>query len=258
MDPFEARIQFATRLKRLNARQEVISQCCSFAMANKELQDDFHSVILEVLDMVDLNIRLNILQFVQTLIDHVASIPSSVPLPERPYISNLQRDVYIVVGRVLPAENELVNLHAAYLILCDISTRLGCPDLAKFKDLYNSSTEEALSAEEESSSLYKAWCIVIEKKRKSQSGRLSGSAQEPTSANPLFSLPNEKILERMEHDRERHKRLKESLWVVDRKDRDERDEFSQVMSKFGALNDEDSTLLDELNVMANQCDLQMA
>lgn len=52
MDPFEARLQFSRMLSGLQPVTQALVKCSSFALRNYEYQDDFHSCILEVLEMV--------------------------------------------------------------------------------------------------------------------------------------------------------------------------------------------------------------
>ncbi|OUM53743.1 hypothetical protein BVG19_g3056 [[Candida] boidinii] len=160
MDPFEARIYFSKQLSSLTPSKLAAQECSRFLIRNHDLQEDLHSVILETLSLVDLNIRINILQFLEELIE-LCSLESN-----QPYIKNIYRDIYLILTKVMPSSNTisqtktsssnntrnnndnnnkvddkvdfrgLTNLNSVYPILCNISKNF--KDLEKYKERFNS------------------------------------------------------------------------------------------------------------------------
>ncbi|OWB78842.1 hypothetical protein B5S32_g3046 [[Candida] boidinii] len=156
MDPFEARIYFSKQLSSLTPSKLAAQECSRFLIRNHDLQEDLHSVILETLNLVDLNIRINILQFLEELIE-LCSLESN-----KPYIKNIYRDIYLILTKVMPSSNTisdttttttnnqsnnnkvddkvdfrgLTNLNSVYPILCNISKNF--KDLKFYKKKFNS------------------------------------------------------------------------------------------------------------------------
>ncbi|CAJ0862412.1 1752_t:CDS:2, partial [Entrophospora sp. SA101] len=74
MDPFEVRLEFISCLKKLNASQPYIRKCVKYAIQNKGCYEDLHRCILEVMDQFTILPRLNLLYFIDALLENSKSI----------------------------------------------------------------------------------------------------------------------------------------------------------------------------------------
>ncbi|CAJ0833414.1 7669_t:CDS:2 [Entrophospora sp. SA101] len=74
MDPFEVRLEFISHLKSLNASQPYIKKCVKYAIQNKGCYEDLYRCILEVMDQSTILPRLNLLYFIDALLESSKSI----------------------------------------------------------------------------------------------------------------------------------------------------------------------------------------
>ncbi|ODV96620.1 hypothetical protein PACTADRAFT_48449 [Pachysolen tannophilus NRRL Y-2460] len=140
MDPFEARLKFQQMLKSLTCSNTNNLNVSKFAITNSELQEDFHSCILEVLENSDLNHKLNLFQFFEVL------ILQSLQVSSRPYISNFVRDFYRIFEIILNDDN--ANLNSSFLILFKISNLLGFTKSLEYKLKFSAASKELISDED--------------------------------------------------------------------------------------------------------------
>ncbi|KAH3668207.1 hypothetical protein OGAPHI_001961 [Ogataea philodendri] len=274
MDSFEARVYLTKQLSSLTPSKLAAQQCAKFLLKNKELQDDLYSVILETLDAADLNIRLNIFQFLEELIFFCQNDP------QRPYVNSIFKDMKLILTKILPPKPEnqssearlLTNLSSAYIILFNISKTCNYPHINDIKTRFNSNllTEldknrielqlhfdekplytDITAKQDVESQLTAAWDFLIEKRRQSQYERLfidKHNIQSP--AEPLadlFTKTRKQLLARIEADRERQKRGKENLWQIDRA-KGSLAEFDLIYDTFHQFDlIEDKPLIDEVN-----------
>ncbi|KAG7881700.1 hypothetical protein KL935_001906 [Ogataea polymorpha] len=243
MDSFEARVYLTKQLSSLTPSKQAAQQCAKFLLKHKELQDDLYSVILESLDAADLNIRINIFQFLEELILYCQNDP------QKPYISSIIKDMKLILTKILPPKPDtmscetrlLTNLHAAYTILVNISRSCKFTNLKEYKAKYGSNlltdmdrNRIELQLQFDEKPLYTdrdvpesidgqldcAWEFLLEKRRQSQYERSfidKHQMQSPTE--PLqdtFAKTRKQLLARIEADRERQKRGKENLWQINR------------------------------------------
>ncbi|KAG7830348.1 hypothetical protein KL920_001986 [Ogataea angusta] len=140
MDSFEARVYLTKQLSSLTPSKQAAQQCAKFLLKHKELQDDLYSVILESLDAADLNIRINIFQFLEELILYCQHDS------QKPYISSIIKDMKLILTKILPPKPDtvscetrlLTNLHAAYTILVNISKSCKFKNIKEYKTKYSS------------------------------------------------------------------------------------------------------------------------
>ncbi|AOA62177.1 CTD kinase subunit gamma [Komagataella phaffii CBS 7435] len=258
MDAFEARIHFSDMLKILMPSQQSVTNCTMYAIKNRHLQEDFHSVILEVLDAVDLNVRINIFQFVDSL------IASGSAIEGRPFVENLAQDLPVILEKVVPVNSSskaFVNLHSSFHILAHISHELQLKDTKEYEKKFN--LNETLD-EDTTDPLKRSWKFLLQQKALLHSERyasednteLSQESLAEVDADPklrLYTLSEQQILARMEADRERHKRAKEKLWMVTRESYSlSFNEFENIDDRFSSLQDEDYKELRELKRLVNK------
>ena len=108
-DAFETRLQFLQLLRKLNASIQSIQKVTTFALKNAtKCGEDLWEVVLEESLKGTLNTRINILYFLDGLIESEHSIHHSF------YSGLLDRDLELVVGRVVPDTREgVLNLRSA-------------------------------------------------------------------------------------------------------------------------------------------------
>lgn len=277
MDPFEARLQFKQLLTTLNPSYQAIQKVISFALKNHELHVDLHSVMMDRLEQLDLNSRMNVLFFIEGLISSVFwEFGNKEEDGPKPYVDNLLIDFYNVLEKVVVKEN-LVNLSSAAQILQNVGN---CYKRNHFKgfeiptepiDKYEALTIDNLRKEfssneivkkkiEDSTTVFeKCWFLLILMKRISlinrfnQINNINEEEDSQINIDALKPLSKEQINNRMESDRERHKKFKESNWIVSRPSQNiDEHEFSKIWDQYNELNDVDCRDIDELNQIVKE------
>ncbi|KAK8864693.1 hypothetical protein IAR55_001945 [Kwoniella newhampshirensis] len=181
-DPFEARLQFLQSLRKLNASQLSIQKVVSFAIKyGSRCGEDLWECVMEECGKGSLNTRINILYFLDSLVEASLTIgPIEAPYPEF-----VTRDLQKVVDSVVPDTREgILNLKSARQILESWKTR------------------RVIDAS------------VIGEVLKSLEGRRHGPDSSPKKRSHEQAFSKSEILRRMEEDRERHKRLRERIWIL--------------------------------------------
>ncbi len=278
MDPFEARLQFIQILEQLNPSSQAITKGVSFALKNKELHEDFHSCILEVLDRIDLNSRINVLYFIESLVSAITTNISKTKDEISPYVNNLENDFPIILKKVVPNQN-LINLKSSSDILTNIEKYYNI-DNTELRDKFEEVSLEnidQLSTElgEESSGFKGAWRFLILNKQNGLQERLKqlkGSnkdnedkSKDAKDSNGLDTkavagedaslkpFSKDQILSRIEADRERHKRFKEVNWIVNRPNgKIDFNEFEKIWDQHDELDEDDYQDLQDLNQIAKE------
>jgi len=110
MDPFEGRLSFLNHLKHLNASHSSSQKCAQFALRHSDLAEDLFSCILEELESTNLNVRVNLLHLVETILDNPASKESLYP---ELFSTNVER----ILKSCVPAEGGRVNLQVVNKVL---------------------------------------------------------------------------------------------------------------------------------------------
>lgn len=97
-DPFEVRMRFTNQLQHLNASVNSAQKAAYFALKYKDMHEDLHSCILEQIERNNMNVRANIMFFIEHLCD-MAQRDN-----ELDYVKMMQRDIYRVVDAVAPSD----------------------------------------------------------------------------------------------------------------------------------------------------------
>lgn len=254
MDPFEARLQFIQLLETVNPSSQSMGKTTAFAIKFQDLHEDFHSCILEVLNKVDLNIKINIVYFIENLLNKLYK----KDYEDVAYFRNIERDFPKIVENCLPNDN-LINLINLYEILNNLEKLFGKADQNRdlrtlFDSLdatnYDVKVNEPGEASGESSGFRKSWLILIAKKEKSIRSRIEQLHAKSDSTEDV-PLTKEQILNRIETDRERHKKTKEINWIINRND--PRTEFDKLYVQFDkGLSEKDFRDLKELTLICNE------
>ncbi|CAJ0630303.1 7635_t:CDS:2, partial [Entrophospora sp. SA101] len=104
MDPFEVRLEFISCLKKLNASQPYIRKCVKYAIQNKGCYEDLHRCILEVMDQFTILPRLNLLYFIDALLENSKSINF------KGYIELIRQDLNKLILDVTSGPNGVINI----------------------------------------------------------------------------------------------------------------------------------------------------
>ncbi|KAG0258130.1 hypothetical protein BGZ95_005048, partial [Linnemannia exigua] len=176
VDPFEARLEFLSLLGKLNASQHSIQKVGNFAMKNRKLHEDLYNCIIEELEQTkSLNTRMNIFYVLDSIChqSHKAGFSG--------YIDLIQKNLPKIIECVTPSGPKgNVNVAGTKKIL----------ELWRVRKLFSDS--------------------AIDKVEKPLLSRELG-ANAPTSLDTGFTKDD--ILKRMDEDRERHKRIREEIWI---------------------------------------------
>ncbi|TYJ53026.1 hypothetical protein B9479_006356 [Cryptococcus floricola] len=180
-DPFETRIRFLQILKTLNASQQSIHKGTAFAIKyGSRCGEDLWECIIEQTGKGTLNTRINVFYFLDSLLaESIALGPSETPYQEL-VTKNLQQ----LIDNVVP------------------DTTSGILNLKSTKQILES------------------WRL----RRVIEPGVVEG-VLEVMEGRKYETVPNNKrnhehafsrneIVRRMEEDRERHKRLRERIWIL--------------------------------------------
>jgi CTD kinase subunit gamma len=190
-DPFEVRQRFTTLLSHLSASHTSLQKAALYALKNREMDEDLHSCILEQLERNNMNIRANIMFFIECLCEYAVKDNNAGDGSAMGYVRMLQRDILRVVECVVGEEGANVRIVRKVLgTLQNLSILM--PETVSELDTVLKSREVAhpfTATEDESPA----------------SNSRAGGAQR---------MDKRQIEQRIEEDRERHKRLRESIWAV--------------------------------------------
>ncbi|KAK9469347.1 CTD kinase subunit gamma CTK3-domain-containing protein [Lipomyces arxii] len=217
LDAFEARLTFTDLLRRLNASVQSATKCAQFALRHQDLSEDLYSCIIEELDKTSLNSRINILYFLETLCD------SSLRTGYKEYIEMVQRDLWEILDKVVPpSQGASANLASARKALENL----------RQKGIFDSESLQDVET------------------RLDERGRLVSEKQYQMQPEAP-SVWKEQILRRMEEDRERHKRIRENIWVIPAGDAVQL-EFDNAWENTSSLDEDDYEMMKEENMMLAQ------
>lgn len=110
-DAFEARLQFLQLLRKLNASAQSIQKVVSYAVKyGSRCGEDLWEVVMEECAKGTLNTRINVLYFLDSLLD----VSMSLGPPDAPYMAFVAKDLGEIVHRVVPDNREgVLNLRSA-------------------------------------------------------------------------------------------------------------------------------------------------
>ncbi|RKF62383.1 CTD kinase subunit gamma [Golovinomyces cichoracearum] len=195
MDPFEVRIRFTGLIVNLNASVMSATKAAQYALKYREMDEDLHSCILEQLELPrnTMNNKANIMYFVEHLCD-MATKEKHVD-----YVRMVQRDMVRIVDAVTPEDGTgAANVKVVRKVLQALGVKghlqsqtvLEIQELLKERD--TALEEHALPSPQQ---------INAEPK--------------PPPRSVLQQKVDRKVAEqRIEEDRERHKRLRENIWAI--------------------------------------------
>ncbi|CAJ2505975.1 Uu.00g001050.m01.CDS01 [Anthostomella pinea] len=222
-DPFEVRMRFSSQLQHLNASTASSQKAAQYAIKYKDMDEDLHSCILEQLEKSNMNTRANIMYFIEHLMDMASKERHNE------YVRMLQRDIIRVVDAVCPEDGSgAANVKVIRRVLQGLQNKHILIDTTVIE-------LEACLKERDTS----VTDLVV-------SSPVNGDATNPTAtadedsgarngANGASARPDKRQIEqRIEEDRERHKRMRESMWAVPPNVLEEADNMFDDTSDFDA------------------------
>ncbi|GAB1320675.1 hypothetical protein MFIFM68171_10885 [Madurella fahalii] len=231
-DPFEVRMRFTNQLRQLNASVTSAQKAAQYALRYRDMAEDLHSCILEQLERNNMNTRANIMFFIEHFLD-MAHKDGHVD-----YVGMMQRDIIRVVDAVAPDDGSgAANVKVVRKVLNALQDK-------SFLEV------EAVTQIEE---------VLKERETAAQDIAMSSppdadGALGPMVADSLGDMPpsqtvpppyrkegsapagldKKQIEQRIEEDRERHKRQRENIWAVPGTDEAELDKLWEETSSLGS------------------------
>ncbi|EPE08839.1 ctd kinase subunit gamma [Ophiostoma piceae UAMH 11346] len=239
-DPFEVRVRFSAQLQNLSASVASSQRAATTALRHKDMDEDLHSCIIEQLEkpQTALNKRANIMYFIEHLLELAQREGNN------DYVAMLQRDIIRVVDAVAPESGQgaanvkvvrrvLNNLQQKGFLEAQAVTEIEEVLKERETDLMSSpamgrhggeagasggrgaggqdggsgadgATDDAANTNNQARSQSNS--------SRRQNGR--GGADAGAGRNSAGGLDKKQIEERIEEDRERHKRLREGIWAI--------------------------------------------
>ncbi|KAF2821350.1 hypothetical protein CC86DRAFT_470585 [Ophiobolus disseminans] len=205
-DPFEVRQRFTTLLSHLSASHTSLQKAALYALKNREMDEDLHSCILEQLERTNMNTRANIMFFIECLCEMAVKESSAADVTGRGidgsamgYVRMLQRDILRVVECVVGEEG--ANVRVVRKVLVSLRGR----------GILMSETVGELEA--------------VLKSREGEEGGMGIGVPGGVK------MDKRQIEQRIEEDRERHKRLRESIWAVPGEEEEEMERLWEEASE---------------------------
>ncbi|KAF2187285.1 hypothetical protein K469DRAFT_725355 [Zopfia rhizophila CBS 207.26] len=193
-DPFEVRMRFTNQLQHLNASVTSAQKAANYALKNREMDEDLHSCILEQLERNNMNNRANIMYFIEHLCD-LAQRENHLE-----FVRMMQRDILRVIDAVAPSDGSgAANVKVVRRVLQGLQAKsVLLPQTVQ-------ELEECLKERD------------IAPSHPALLGETNGASSR-SMRNGGARLDKRQIEQRIEEDRERHKRLRESIWAVSGED----------------------------------------
>ncbi|PSN73963.1 hypothetical protein BS50DRAFT_4711 [Corynespora cassiicola Philippines] len=187
-DPFEVRMRFTGLLAHLSASHTSHIKAANYAIKNREMDEDLHSCILEQLERNSMNNRANIMFFIECLCE-MANKEGAVE-----FVRMMQRDILRVVEAVVPVDGSgAANVKTVRKAL-------------QLKSILQPETVTELEAVLKERDIAVSHPFIADE--------TNGAAGVKSLRNGNGRVDKRQIEQRIEEDRERHKRLRESIWAV--------------------------------------------
>lgn len=214
MDPFEVRIRFTSMLQSLNASVTSANKAAQYALKYRDMDEDLHSCILEQLERNSINNRANILHFLTLLCDMAAR--ESHP----DYVRMMQRDILRIVDAVAPEDGSgAANVKVVRRVLSELQGKgfllaqtVGeIEDCLRERDIAAAAVDETI-ADGESGGDVEMPDAGTDPSNASGAQIIAGDRKK--SGATALKLDKKVVEQRIEEDRERHKRLREGIWAT--------------------------------------------
>ncbi|RYP67491.1 hypothetical protein DL771_007222 [Monosporascus sp. 5C6A] len=229
-DPFEVRMRFSLQLQHLNASVTSAQKAAQYAIKYKDMDEDLHSCIIEQIEKVgfpstplscplllfiedgietslqnNMNTRANIMYFIEHFLEMATEDRHN------DYVRMMQRDIIRVVDAVCPEDGSgAANVKVVRKVLQGLVNKSLLPnetvdeleECLKERDTFASDIGLSSPVNGDASSMTDV------------NTHPSSRPRNGASAPPGLRLDKRQIEQRIEEDRERHKRMRESMWTV--------------------------------------------
>ncbi|TIA75119.1 hypothetical protein E3P92_00831 [Wallemia ichthyophaga] len=184
MDAFEIRMALVGYLRKLNASQGSVKRAVDHLRVYSDCSGDLWKCVMQETKKGGLNQRINILY----MLDDLLCGSGGDAAESTAYRSHIAAALADFIGIVVPLEpNGIINLQAAIAVL----------ENWKLRHLFSLQELDGLLKQ------------LIDRRIE-----YSNHNDDTDDTQSTQRLPDKEILRRFEEDRERHKRLKEEMWVL--------------------------------------------
>ena len=261
-DPFEVRFRFTNLLSHLSASSTASQKTASYALKHRDMDEDLHSCILENLERNNMNNRANIMYF----LEHFVEMAKRDGHPN--YVDMVRRDMDRIVEAVAPAKGPGggANVKVVRKVVgslgdkgfLDADVVRGIEESLKEREgetgrLLEDGHEEGIPGDEneemvDAPALDKDADLPQPSKNGRESLRVTpkpgglGAGTSNTKVNGVPKMDKRVIEQRIEEDRERNKRLRESVWAVGG---DDGEELAKMWEEGSDVGEDDHVLADE-------------
>ena len=234
-DPFEVRLRFTNLLSHLSASSTASLKCAHYALKYRDMDEDLHSCILENLERNNINNRANIMYFLGVFCE--------MALKEgyRNWVDMIARDMPRIVNAVAVSG---ANVKVVRRVTTDMGSKGALKEEVverieeKLKGIEEKATGRFLEEEQEAEMIdvpmdgaEDAPEGIGRTESQSQSQKVTPRTNQGQKQHP--KVDKRVIEQRIEEDRERNKRLRESVWAVSGDDGEELEKMWEEGSDVG-------------------------
>lgn len=239
-------MRFTSLLHHLNASTTSALKAAHYALKHAEYADDLHSCILEQLERNNMNNRANIMYFLPALCDTARAKSDAGGVGAgagEVYVRMMERDILRIVDAVAPDDGSgAANVKVVRRVL------QGLQGKAYLQPQTVTELEECIQGRDTANA---ASSPGHNHAGAHTDGAMHGvvrstprsSARDSLSHYPVQRLDKRQIEQRIEEDRERHKRAREGIWAIPQESTSLREdvEFDKMWTE--GEGDEDDLLL---------------
>ncbi|KAK4546589.1 hypothetical protein LTR36_001806 [Oleoguttula mirabilis] len=256
-DPFEVRMRFTSQLQHLNASTTSALKAAHYALKYADFSDDLHSCILEQLERNNMNNRANIMYFLPSLCD-TAKDKGDVGIG---YVRMVERDILRIVDAVAPDDGSgAANVKVVRKVLGQLQqkqflqpqTVLELEEFIGGRDSVNGMASSpghhhASAAGAATGQHGGSGGDVTQSVTRSTPAHATARDQQQPLYHPGTRLDKRQIEQRIEEDRERHKRAREGIWAISQESSSLREdgEYERMCEEVSDGDDDDFVLSTE-------------
>ncbi|KAK4986896.1 hypothetical protein LTR50_005027 [Elasticomyces elasticus] len=267
-DPFEVRMRFTSQLQHLNASVTSAQKAAHYALKYRDMDEDLHSCILEQLERNNMNNRANIMYFME----HLCDLAAREEHPE--FIRMMERDILKIIDLVAPDDGSgAANVKVVRKVLAGLQSKsflqaqtiVELEDCIKDRDVATAHpalsspvvTAPPLSGGGGGGGGDNSDGNAGDGLAEPVNGSISTKDAAASRTTPLgksngnVRLDKRQIEQRIEEDRERHKRLRENIWAVGP---GEDEENNKMWEETDGVDEDDSLAVREDAEERNKCE----
>ena len=248
-DPFEVRMRFTSQLQHLNASTASATKAANYALKYTEFSDDLHSCILEQLERNNMNNRANIMYFLPSLCDTAKS------QGEMGYVRMMERDILRIIDLVAPDDGSgAANVKVVRKVLQQLQQKAFLLPQTVLELEECIVGRDSTNGQPSSPGGFTHPAAAVERRTPQLDAGLPSvtrSTPHSTTRDPFYApgarLDKRQIEQRIEEDRERHKRAREGIWAIPQGNGTVHDdmEFGTVWEECGEVGEDDEIMAAE-------------